>query len=403
MSSKTTWPRTVRFDNAAVKVTKTINGAGNPRFRIIYRDTDGRRVFESATDEDKALARAKQQAEILSTHGARVAEATPEQIAEIIRLGDLLQPFNVTLSAGVQALAGWLKTHHNLESLSASIQGIKNSVVIEHRSVAEAVEEIIKAKEENGACDAYVGDLRRRYRKFAASFACEVSSVTGPMVQQWLDALDGSNHDYMKHRGLLSVFFNFCKKRGYCAANLAEETDSRKFTHAEAQVYTADEFKKLLNAFPMRSLAGYCIAGFAGLRIAEIARLCWQDVNLPERHIIVSAGIAKTSSRRVVPISDNLAAWLEKAKPAGAQPGHKIWEVSENILTWEHDTVSEKAGVPWKNNAMRHSFCSYRLAVLRGDYVKTAFEAGNSPKMIQKHYQALVTEAQAKAWFEIMP
>ena len=50
------------------------------------------------------------------------------------------------------------------------------------------------------------------------------------------------------------------------------------------------------------------IGAFAGLRSAEIQRLDWAD--LKESFIEVTAGNAKTRSRRLVPIQPNLAKWL---------------------------------------------------------------------------------------------
>jgi hypothetical protein len=56
----------------------------------------------------------------------------------------------------------------------------------------------------------------------------------------------------------------------------------------------------------------------------------------------------------------------------------------------------------WKHNALRHSFCSYRLAAIK-NAAQVALEAGNSPQMIFKHYRQLVTEAEANQWFAIRP
>ena len=53
------------------------------------------------------------------------------------------------------------------------------------------------------------------------------------------------------------------------------------------------------------------IGAFAGIRMAELARLDWNAVDLERGLIEVRAGQAKTASRRLVPITDNLAAWLE--------------------------------------------------------------------------------------------
>lgn len=58
--------------------------------------------------------------------------------------------------------------------------------------------------------------------------------------------------------------------------------------------------------------------------------------------------------------------------------------------------------VKCKHNALRHSFCSYRLADVKSA-AQVALEAGNSPQMIFEHYHELVTEKAARAWFTIRP
>ena len=52
------------------------------------------------------------------------------------------------------------------------------------------------------------------------------------------------------------------------------------------------------------------IGAFAGLRAAEIARLDWSVVDLKRKIIHLRADQAKTASRRIIPVSDNLRAWL---------------------------------------------------------------------------------------------
>jgi hypothetical protein len=64
--------------------------------------------------------------------------------------------------------------------------------------------------------------------------------------------------------------------------------------------------------------------------------------------------------------------------------------------------VAGKAKVTWKQNVLRHSFISYRLAELQ-NINQVALEAGNSPKMIYRYYRELATPEQASSWFEIVP
>jgi hypothetical protein len=99
-----------------------------------------------------------------------------------------------------------------------------------------------------------------------------------------------------------------------------------------------------------------------------------------------------------VPISDNLAAWLspylKKSDP--------VWPHGHDYFYESQRAVALKAGVKWKQNALRHSFISYRMAMLK-DANQVALEAGNSPDIIFRNYLELVTQTQAKNWFGIEP
>jgi len=125
-------------------------------------------------------------------------------------------------------------------------------------------------------------------------------------------------------------------------------------------------------------------------------RLKWEDVNWSESVIEIHGRISKTGGRRLAPLVPAAAAWLNSYKDArGPVIGHiKLYERVEKL--------SESAGVPWKQNALRHSFCSYRMATLK-DAPRVSYEAGNSVRIIQRHYDKVVTESQGKAWFSIMP
>jgi hypothetical protein len=55
---------------------------------------------------------------------------------------------------------------------------------------------------------------------------------------------------------------------------------------------------------------------------------------------------------------------------------------------------------PYKKNAFRNSYISYRLAHTK-DINLVAYESGNSPEMIRKYYLDLVNPEQAAAWFAL--
>ena len=161
------------------------------------------------------------------------------------------------------------------------------------------------------------------------------------------------------------------------------------------EIYTPEELAKLLNNAPAAFVPFITIGAFGGLRTAEIERLEWQDVDLSGGFIEVKATKAKTRSRRLVPIPTNLAQWIgSHVRPKG--------NVFEGNVSDARVEAAKAAGIPWKHNGLRHSFCSYRLAQIQ-NAAQVALEAGNSPTMVFRHYRELVKPEQAKAWFSIMP
>jgi integrase len=116
---------------------------------------------------------------------------------------------------------------------------------------------------------------------------------------------------------------------------------------------------------------------------------------------------AKTASRRLVPIQDNLKRWL---KPYRKASGHICDYVNtsnqiDKLAAVVDKKLKEKdstAVFAWKRNALRHSYISYRVAETQ-DVAKVSLEAGNSPQMIFQHYRELVRPEAAKAWFGLMP
>jgi len=71
-------------------------------------------------------------------------------------------------------------------------------------------------------------------------------------------------------------------------------------------------------------------------------------------------------------------------------------------LQREVTALAKSLGIAWPRNVLRHSFISYRIAIVKSaDQV--ALEAGNSAAIIFKHYRELTTEDVAREWFSILP
>jgi integrase len=210
------------------------------------------------------------------------------------------------------------------------------------------------------------------------------------------------------YRGTLNLLFKWAVRRKYLpkdhtlfeseglcpGGKLTEPVDV-----GSMELYTADEFALLLAHADNTLCPVIALQGLAGLRTAEVRRLEWSDVWRRPGYIEVGAHKAKTRSRRLVPVCLALAAWLA---PYGNRAGGHVWPFEENKFHAAMRELADAAKVPRRENGLRHSFISYRLAAIHNEH-QVAHEAGNSPAMIHRHYRELATAEEASAWFNVVP
>jgi integrase len=234
--------------------------------------------------------------------------------------------------------------------------------------------------------------------RFASAFPGEILHIKSSEIDRWVRGLFTSPVSRNSMLRCIKVFFSFAKSRSYLPVSettAAELVRMAKTGATEAGIFTPQEMRKMLLAAPTEVIPLLAIGGFAGLRAAELRRLEWSAVDLERRIITLRANQAKTASRRIIPISDNLATWLRLVPRQGM--------VIENSKVGGTATsLAKKLGIDWPHNALRHSYISYRIALVK-DAAKVALEAGNSPDIIFKHYRELVTDDTAAEWFSINP
>jgi integrase len=282
------------------------------------------------------------------------------------------------------------------------------------KTVAEVVKEFIADRKSAGCSAIHTHDLEIRLGQFSKAFSLPIHSVSAPLVQHWIYGLKNQKNKKATSartkenmlRQIVSLF-NFARRQKYVLTELAleiSEIPTPKKQPAPIGIYTPTEISAVLAAADAEITPALAIAAFAGLRLAEVARLDWREVRLAEKLIVVEADKAKTAARRLVPISDNLAAWLEPhAKRFG--PLNPCTEQLGNVgnaLGDRFERAAARSKVTWKRNGFRHSYISYRVAVLK-DVPAVALECGNSPQVIFSNYRALATEAEGKAWFNLLP
>jgi integrase len=410
------WPKQVQPGRSIVRVYRRKTPAGNFAFMVAnYADGEKRRM-DCYPTEEAAIEAATELAKRLDRRDYVAAGMTKGQALDYANASETLKPFNLTLSSAASSLAEWLRKVGDLSNIHAAIKlyGERHRQIAK-KNIADVASEFLKVKRNREASGRYMEDLTGRLKRFTADCNKACCNITTTDVQEWLDSLKLSPQSYRNYRTVLNTLFTFAVARSYAVDNPVEGVERVKVRNGDVQIFTPSEIARLLEA-TRTTLPEFlpCIAvgAFAGLRSAEIERLEFEDIDLKARHIVVGATKAKTASRRIVPIHENLFAWLQSY----AEKTGKLWTGSSDMFYRTQEAVAKATATPadeqsgkkgqapveWKQNGLRHSYASYRFAQL-GDAGRVAGELGNSAVVVHRHYRELVKPADALAWFAIKP
>ncbi len=387
---------------ARVKIY-TINRAdGYKQFTLSWKEGGGRRTRTFACmDEARMVA---QQITVKISNGWVIGgEATKRDLELLWHCQRQAEKFGVTLAAAVDE---WV-------SARSAVEGITLSDAVRfyqaHRTdllavcpINRAANEFVESLRSKGVSDIYVRNASASLKKFADAVGGNVAEITVADINQYLTRLKklGPVSKNGIRRNIVTMF-GFAKRQGYLhpeRKTAAELSESFRAPETEIEIFTPEEMERMLNVCNARILPLVAIGAFAGIRSAEIRRLDWEDIKWDRGHIEIAGRKAKTAARRLVPLTENLKAWLAPWREAKGE----IIKLSDPSGTLNDIAVKAKIPGGWRQNALRHSFISYRVAET-GDVARTALEAGNSPKMIFRHYREVVTEEDSAKWFSIMP
>jgi integrase len=270
------------------------------------------------------------------------------------------------------------------------------------RTNVQVAAEFVVSLKRKGVSDIYVRNATSSLKRFTDAMPGNIADASVADINRFLDGLKklGPVSKNGIRRNIVTMF-GFAKKQGYLHPDrktAAEQSDSFKEPEKEIEIFTPDEMRDILLAAHARILPLIAIGGFCGIRSAEVERLTWQDIKWDRGHIEIAGHKAKTAARRLVPLPENLKAWLA---PWREETG-PILTMSDVSGALGDTAVKAKIPGGWRQNALRHSFISYRVS-LTGDVARTSLEAGNSPKMIFRHYREIVDEEAARTWFGMTP
>jgi len=390
---------TVRYGSASVPVYRCAAG-GRVRFILSFH-REGRRIRRSFSSLEKARKEALLVAQRIQGGMQHVTDMTPADRDAYTAARRLLDSSGTCVPL-VAAVEDYLRARAiaGTESLAAMAADYSKYFrkVVRKATVPEVVEHLVRSKKEDGTGARHLSQLRSVLNRFAAAHPGPILEVTTAHVDEWLRGLLVSLSSRNSMLRYLKLFFSFAQANDYLPEGRATATAGvrkAKVVGGDVSVFTPEQMRTILHAAPPHLVPILAIGAFSGIRMAELARLDWSAIDLERRIIQVRAGQAKTASRRVIPVTPNLAAWLAPLPRRG-----KVVASSETAR--EMTALARSLGIAWPRNVLRHSFISYRIAIVKSaDQV--ALEAGNSAAIIFRHYRELVTEETANEWFSIRP
>ncbi len=424
------FPKVLEEGGVSAKIYKSVIKGKYDLFTLAYY-MDGRFKKENFGDLDDPIARGRKIIRQLKGGEFDGVVMTSQQVKAFFAALKNLEGTGLSLESATKEIAACHQVLHGKVPPLVACRDYarRHDETVLPKTVEQVVTEFLAAKEAGSATrikgkgktvsERYLYDLRKKLEKVSAHFnGLLIGLVTAEGINRFVSELRGvkgrpttkrkdapapkpiSGRTKNNYLQAINVLLEFAKKQKYVPRDFAvmDEVDQSEEADFDIEIFTAEEITKILAAVRDDARPALAIGAFAGIRTAEVCRLDWSEMNLEKGLIEIKKGKAKTRSRRLVPITPNLALFLKGVEERNGP----VWPNSEPFLFDLMRDAGKDSGVKWKHNALRHSFISYRVAKIK-NVNEVAMEAGNSPDMIFKHYRELVTEKEADAWFGVTP
>ena len=413
--SRNAKPQVIRRGSVAVKLYTVSNRSAGTTYRqfvLAYRDADGRRRLRKFSELGLAQTEAELTATKLAAGEAEVLRLTSSDRTQYLQARALADGLAVPLVAAMEDYAAAKALLPAGTSLVTVLEFYRQRHQVSELTVAEAVRRYLASRTAAGCCAAHV-------RGVAGTLSGLAEALVGPLGSLTMDGIRGHLEERWARRAgpgplsartrrnqlkVLKAFVRHAVRQRWLSRGWIEDLEALELPETlpgTVEVFSPAELGRLLTvaAATVPDLLPYlAIGAFAGLRTAEIHRLDWGHVDFDQGYVEVTARNAKVRGRRrLVPLSANLRAWLA---PLAREHGRIL--PPTGTMGCRRIRLAAEAGVPWKRNALRHSFISYRCALTK-NVAQVSYEAGNSPAIIHTHYLNARREAEARAWFDLRP
>ncbi len=408
------WPMTIAAGSVSVKVyeVKAPSNANGKGYVLAWTTPAGRRT-QAFASSDKAIAEGKLKAAQLShgrIEGASMSSGDRDELQAARKLtnGEPL----------LSVLEEWSKANQLTVGnvlAAAKAWAARNGTVEKQVLVSDVVTAFLKAKTEAG---------KNVASDHAHTFTCikedlgklPIDTVSARQLDVWLTKSENPVSRNTRRKRIVSIW-RWAQRKGYLPRDARTEAEMTERAHEPAPeigIISVATWRALLAFFRAQHpelLPALVLAGFCGLRRAEIHEQTWEDISLERKNLRVTKAKRGTPARRMVPLCDAAVQWLMLC-------GDRTGPICTSLAVDGIRRIAREAQVEVRNqkgetelrprfpeipdNAFRHSYISHAVAET-GDIPRVSLNAGNSPKEINRHYRELVTEAEGKQWFAITP
>ena len=368
-----------------------------------------------------SIAEAKKIGEPIAKQLAKEGEDSifipPEERRIYVIAKKVIAPFGMDVDEAVRRFAGIQQRlkGENFEKVMGIFEATKQKLKLGIKTPKIFEEYLYDQEVIRGNSEYHVRDVQKFVGKFAKDCSGEILPIVTDQIDDWLRKLGGGARNKNNARKHVIAFFNFGQQKGYLPKDVEHAAlgtsifkNARKLITTEEEAlesiqdiefYQPDEMRKLLAVAGDEIRPSLELKAFSGIRTEEMIRFWWLFVKEAEGIIKVPKEIAKLKFRSL-PIVENLQRRLG-AYSSDVKQGRvcKEWS-SANSLYHAWVRVCKKAGVPYKKNAFRDCYITYRVA-LTNDPKLVAMECGNSEKMIRENYLHLTTKEKALEWFSL--
>jgi integrase len=362
-----------------------LNSPNGKNWYMIQGRPTGKRerfYFETETEAKKAVADRNRQIAAFGSQNT-LSDSDRVMAAECIKM---LAPFGKTL---------YQATHFYRDYLEKTTTSITVSELCDR--VTGEFDRRLKGNEFRS--NRHHISMNETIRKFRAKFgSVPIKTLKGTTIKAWLALEPLAVKTRNRHLSYIGNIFGITREWELMDTDPFEKVESFNDPAKNGRkigILTPEEFTKFLTSLDPDWLPFFAISGFTGLRRSEIEQLEWSEIKLDRSLIDLPFHKSKNGNRKLIEIPENLGAILTPfVKTEGRIKPRKKLQFAKIKAT-------RASGITWKQNCLRHSFCSYAVAVKGLDW--TAIQADHDTKMLKKHYLEVVTKEDAAKYWAIRP